>query len=100
MLKSLDKQLLCELLFNNVFCLAFSSNLFCFYLGLRIRYLCISGYFAEPWRWTFKYIFIIWNLEFSTYSTYVYNTMIIITVRTTCLHVHESTLNNMSKLII
>ena len=31
MLKSLDKQLLCELLFNNVFCLAFSSNfVFCF----------------------------------------------------------------------
>ena len=59
-----------------------------FYLGLCIRYLCISGYFAGPWRWTFKYIFIIWNLEFSTYSTYVYNTMIIYTVRTTCLHVH------------
>ena len=58
-----------------------------FYLGLCIRYLCISGYFAGPWRWTFKYIFIIWNLEFSTYSTYVYNTMIIYTVRTTCLHV-------------
>ena len=89
MLKRLDKQLLCELLFNNVFCLAFSSNfLFCFYLGLCIRYLWISGYFAGPWRWTFKYIFIIWNLEFSTYSTYVYNTMIIYTVRTTCLHVH------------
>ena len=31
MLKSLDKQLLCELLLNNVFCLAFSSNfVFCF----------------------------------------------------------------------
>ena len=30
MLQSLDKQLLCELLLNNVFCLAFSSNLFCF----------------------------------------------------------------------
>ena len=28
MLKSLDKQLLCELLLNNIFCLAFSSNLF------------------------------------------------------------------------
>ena len=87
MLKSLDKQLLCELLLNNVFCLAFSSNLFYFYLGLCIQYLCISGYFAGPWRWTFQYIFIIWNLEFSTYSTYVYNTMIIITVRTTCVHV-------------
>ena len=94
MLKSLDKQLLCELLLNNVFCLAFSSN-FCIlvYLGLCIRYLCISGYFAGPWRWTFKYIFIIWNLEFSTHSTYVYNTMIIYTVRTTCLHVHSCCAN-------
>ena len=91
MLKSLDKQLLCELLLNNVFCLAFSSNFYSiFYLGLCIRYLCISGYFAGPWRWTFKYIFIIWNLEFSTYSTFVYNTMIIYTVRTTCLHVHNA----------
>ena len=31
MLKNLDKQLLCELLLNIVFCLAFSSNfVFCF----------------------------------------------------------------------
>ena len=29
------------------------------------------------------------RLEFSTYSTYVYNTMILITLRTTCLHVQK-----------
>ena len=54
----------------------------------------VSGYFVGPWRRTFKYIFIIWNLEFSTYSTYVYNTMIIYTVRTTCLHVHIDLCND------
>ena len=42
MLKSLDKQLLCELLLNNVFCLAFSSNLFYFLPGFMYP---VSVYF-------------------------------------------------------
>ena len=42
MLKSLDKQLLCELLFNNVFCLAFRSNFqFYFLPGFYVSGICV-----------------------------------------------------------
>ena len=60
-----------------------------FKILLMFMYLCIFGYFAEPWRWMPEYIFIIWNLEFTTYSIYVCNTMVIMMVRTICLHVHN-----------
>ena len=41
MLKSLDKQLLCELLFNNVFCLAFSSNFYSVFTWVYVSGICV-----------------------------------------------------------
>ena len=46
MLKSLDKQLLCELLLNNVFCLAFSSNFILFSTWVYVSRICV--FLSQP----------------------------------------------------